>query len=105
MAGLKFSFNMEESKSSSDNDSFPPINFNVSKISSLVNSRSSMIENKILSLEAELKAANDKIKADKLFTYMVIHDLKHPTEALKEQLKQAQKKFEKLVQIIDDLTV
>jgi len=38
-------------------------------------------------LEAKNKLLEDRLRMNKVFTYMVIHDLKHPTEAVIQSLK------------------
>lgn len=37
-------------------------------------------------LKTHIKQLQNQIETSKIFTYMVIHDLKHPTESLIEQL-------------------
>lgn len=38
-------------------------------------------------LEKKNKSIENRLKMNKIFTFMVIHDLKHPTEAIIDSLK------------------
>jgi hypothetical protein len=40
----------------------------------------------ISELEGRVKTLEGKLKMNKIFIYMIIHDLKHPTEAVIQQL-------------------
>jgi hypothetical protein len=39
-----------------------------------------------MELEAQVASLTAEIRRSKVFLYMVIHDLKHPTESLRSQL-------------------
>jgi hypothetical protein len=39
-----------------------------------------------MELQAKIAKLEGQLEANKVFTYMVIHDLKHPTEAVISQL-------------------
>lgn len=39
-------------------------------------------------MEKQIQQLTERNENTKLFTYMIIHDLKHPTEALVDSLKQ-----------------
>lgn len=57
------------------------------------------MEEEIRNLKAEvkrLKAANER---NKIFTYMVIHDVKHPTESMVAQLQQQKAKLETIKEL------
>jgi hypothetical protein len=43
--------------------------------------------NQVKALEYEVKKLEAKLEANKVFTYMVIHDLKHPNESVVSQLE------------------
>jgi len=45
-----------------------------------------------------------QIKTNKVFLYMVIHDLKHPTESMISQLESLFKQLERHVTIMEALT-
>ena len=55
----------------------------------------------IIGLKKENEALKAELATNKLFTYMIIHDLKHPTEALKETIKTHTRKLERVVHIVD----
>lgn len=56
----------------------------------------SVNSNKIAGLQRELKDMKQTQDKTKLFMYMVIHDLKHPTESLVSALEAHLKEFEDL---------
>lgn len=56
----------------------------------------SVNSNKIAGLQRELKDMKQTQDKTKLFMYMVIHDLKHPTESLVNALETHLKEFEDL---------
>lgn len=43
------------------------------------------------------------MEADKVFTFMVIHDLKHPTESILASLKKAVNKIKKDIGTINEI--
>lgn len=49
--------------------------------------------NIIINQQNEIKELEGLIKMNKVFTYMVIHDLKHPTEATISTLKDIEEKL------------
>jgi hypothetical protein len=42
--------------------------------------------NQVKALEDEIRKLEAKLETNKVFTYMVIHDLKHPNESVVSQL-------------------
>ena len=49
---------------------------------------SEVLNNLILAQHTEIEQLKTRIENTKLFTFMIIHDLKHPTESLIATLKQ-----------------
>jgi hypothetical protein len=51
---------------------------------------------RISELELKNSALEEQVRMNKVFLYMVIHDLKHPTECIVSSLKQMYSDLEKL---------
>jgi hypothetical protein len=53
----------------------------------------------IIALKSQVKQLTAANERNKIFTYMVVHDVKHPTESMIAQLQQQKIKLERMKSI------
>ena len=59
-----------------------------SESDTIKSTKSEVLNNLVLAQHKEIQQLKNRVENTKLFTFMIIHDLKHPTESLIATLKQ-----------------